>query len=174
MRNYNTLNTIKPPIALALVLGLMACGSQKGEHTDNPSDSVVSSTASETPSNEPSIAEVPTQSIQPVEGVTFQFDYLEDGSQTVMVYPGPGDSPSERDYNGTYEHGQEADIYCIEPDGRNVASVEGETPRESNDWYLVDFNPNKGEAKFATAVYGNVIGDALIPNCADILFDYSE
>lgn len=92
-----------------------------------------------------------------------------------MVYPGPGDSGADRQYNGTYTHGQEADIYCVEPDGRDVSSVTslGEEARQSNDWYLVNFDPN-GEAQFASAVYGDIIGDTVISSCVDVLPGYSD
>jgi hypothetical protein len=80
------------------------------------------------------------------------FDYLGGGSKVIEVFPGVGNSPEDKKFDGTYYDGEHVTADC-QTDGREVHSDPGlgEQRRQSNVWFLIEGTP--GETQYATAVY---------------------
>lgn len=118
------------------------------------------------PTTTPRTLDLPTTTGRTGNNVSLTFDDLHGGSPIVKVYPGPKDTPADREYNGTFNDGDVVAAEC-KTEGRLVSSVTsvGEAPRSSSDWVRIQGTP--GMTQFATAVYienpDQVLGQ--LPQC---------
>lgn len=89
---------------------------------------------------------------QPAKESALTFDDLGGGSSIIEVYPGVGNTPEDRAFNGTYNDGDTVGAECKE-EGREVHShpEAGEEDRNSDEWIRITGTP--GNEQFATAVY---------------------
>ena len=96
-------------------------------------------------------------------GATITFDALGSDSNVIEVYPGVGNTPQDKTYNGTYYSGETVPIVC-ETKGRTVTSnpAVGEQYRQSDEWYKLQTPPGT-QPEYATAVYADEHGS--VPQC---------
>ena len=135
---------------LAMSLALGGCGNSSNTAGASPTRTPQGQESQFTPT--------PNQS-----GATITFDALGGGSNVIKVYPGVGDTPQDKVYDGTYMSGQTAPIVC-ETTGRTVTSDPsvGEQYRQSNEWYKIQTPPGQ-QPEYATAVYADEHGT--VPQC---------
>jgi hypothetical protein len=93
-----------------------------------------------------------------------RFDDLGGGSSIIMVYPGPGGTDAEKQYNGTFKDGDRWPVVC-HATGRLVMSHPdvGERARQTTDWYQLAGGP---PVQYATGTYGFIEPEgAAVPEC---------
>lgn len=118
------------------------------------------------PTTAPRTLDLPTTTGRRGNTVSATFDDLHGGSPIIKVYPGPNDTPADREFNGTFNDGDVVTAEC-KTEGRLVRSnsAGGELPRNSNEWVRIQGTP--GMTQFATAVYienpDQVLGQ--LPQC---------
>jgi TIR domain len=112
----------------------------------------------DTPSPKATSTQAPAQS-----GATITFDALGNGSNIIEVYPGVGNTPQDKTYNGTYYNGETIPIVC-RITGRTITSnpAIGERHRQSNEWYKLQTPPG-AQPEYASAVYADEHGS--VPQC---------
>lgn len=135
---------------LAVTSALLACGSGSTKDVPKASPSVVPNIEVTHSGSQATHSNLPGQ------GPTLTFDSLGGGSNTILVYPAPGNSPIDLISNGTFSAGQTAPVVC-EDEGRTITSNPsvGEAYKRSNIWYEIR---SGGHQYFATAVYADVHG----------------
>jgi hypothetical protein len=125
----------------AFVLLVSGCGDSSGNQDHSPAASGQTSgrTAGNPSSHESGHAQL-------------TFDYLGGGSKVIEVFPGVGNTPEDKKFDGTYYDGESVTADC-QTDGREVHSDPsiGEQKRQSDVWFLIEGTP--GETQYATAVY---------------------
>lgn len=96
-------------------------------------------------------------------GATITFDALGGSQNLIEVYPGVGNIPQDKTYDGVYRSGDTVSIVC-ETKGRAVTSnpAAGEQYRQSDVWYKLQTPPGT-QPKYATAVYADEHGP--VPQC---------
>lgn len=105
-----------------------------------------------------------TSTLTPAQsGATITFDALGSSSSVIEVYPGVGNTPQDKTYDGTYYSGEKVQIVC-ETKGRTVTSnpAVGEQYRQSDEWYKLQTPPGT-QPEYATAVYADEHGS--VPQC---------
>lgn len=156
------------PIALSVACMLGGCATNGGGEVAGPGTSSPSASLEPTPTIATGPRTSGSEATDPL--VMLRFNYREEGSTIIQTYVGPGESTSDRQPNGRFNHGETQPVEC-RTTGRYIPVPKrekkpGET-EEPKDWSSAEWVRLGGfPVRYATLAYGDLIpAEATLKQC---------